>query len=946
MNQLKWILALVLLAAAPQAHAEGKATWKVRLVPADVRAGEAAQVVVEAAIQDGWHIYSLTRLDPGPRAVHLQLIAGKAIKAEGSPVQPAPHKKFDEGFQKEIEEFVGAVAFGIPVRVSGAPGAVKATVKIEYQACDARLCLPPEKVELPLTFMVAPGATRAERRKAITAPPAQPAAYKKTQTASAEVSPAIAALNAPGGAPFGASEPLVPSVPPGGETAAPAAGAGSGTSGGDASEPPVAALKPAPAAPSPKPAAQPAKAAPLVPNAAPARPGAAPVPATVPAPETVSPPGPGESSDPNAPKVTWKARLEPPDARSGEQAQLVVEATILKGWHIYSLTKFDPGPRPVKVELKSGAGLETVGNPVQPEPKRELDKGFKKELEEFFGQVTFGVPVKIVGSAGAGKAVVHVQWQACDPRLCLPLEKLDLPVTFTIAPGEARSDRQQPILTPPTQPAGYEKPEPAGALAATQQGDAGQSGGAPPAAGMTGSTDFGIRIKESQDRGIFAFLWFSISMGFLALLTPCVFPMIPITVSFFSKQGDGAPKTDLRGAAAYCLGIIGTFTLLGLGLTAIFGAAGIQQLATNPFVNVGLALVFIVLALTLFEVIHPQLPSSWIERTQSKAGTAGLVGPILMGLTFSLTSFTCTVPFVGALLASAAQGNYLQPTIGMLGFSTAFSSPFFLLALFPQWLNRLPRAGGWLSTVKAFMGFLELAAAVKFLSNVDLVYSWGLLTRPVFLAVWSTLAIIAGCYLLGWLKLPNEHAERIGVVRVGFGLLSVVAGVFCLGAIDGRSLGGVDAFLPPLRYPGKEVAVASVGEIQWEMNYDRALERAKTEGKPLFVNFTGVTCTNCRWMESNMFTRADVKKVLTDFVAVELYTDKDDPQSARYKKLQQEFYQTVALPYYAVRTADGQKAGEFPGLTYDANEFLGFLHQAKQKSAQLQPGAAKQLAGK
>ncbi|MBM3459280.1 MAG: hypothetical protein FJX77_12190, partial [Armatimonadetes bacterium] len=585
MRGLRWLLLMFLLGtAAPSAQAQGKAAWKARLIPADVRVGEQAQVVVEATIEPGWHIYSLTPISPGPRPIKLELDSSSSLKESGNPVQPPPHKKFDEGFKKEIEEFSGAVAFGIPVQITGKPGAGKAVVKVQYQACDPRMCLPPARVEVPVNFTVAGGAARPNRGQPVLTPPVQPAGYRKPdQAGGAEQTPLPNPAAAPGKTPLAAAVDAA-LQPPG---------------GGDAEE------------------------------------------------------------DPDAPRVTWKLRLEPPDPRPGEAAQIVAEATIKKGWHIYSLTKFEPGPRPVQIELVPGEALRAEGPAVQPEPKKEFDQGFKKELEEFFGAVAFGIPVRVTAGPGEATARVKIQFQACDPRLCLPVEKLELPLQFTVVAGEVRTDRELAITTPPTQPQGYEPP---GAPSSTPPaGTTATGGGSPPA--QVAALPAAPTIAGSG--GLLGFLWASIAAGFLALLTPCVFPMIPITVSFFSKQ-DAAPgspaaepKTDLKAAAAYCLGIIGTFTALGVGLSLVFGATGIQNLARNPWVNGLLAIVFLLLALTLFEVIHPRLPSGLIEKTQAGAGTGGVVGPILMGLTFSLTSFTCTVPFVGALLASASQGDYL-----------------------------------------------------------------------------------------------------------------------------------------------------------------------------------------------------------------------------------------------------------------------------------------------
>jgi thiol:disulfide interchange protein len=613
--------------------------------------------------------------------------------------------------------------------------------------------------------------------------------------------------------------------------------------------------------------------------------------------------------------VTWTARLEPRDVRAGEGAQVVVEAKVEKPWHIYSLTPREDGPRPTRIELVPTRALSAASGAVQPGPHRERDKGFDIDVELYEGGAAFGLPVKVAaGTAGAQQAKVKVRYQACiTDGQCLPPATVEVPVSFTVAAGPARADRQQPVTAVPAQPSTYVPP-------------GGAHGGASPPAAP--GTDPGInrQIEQAQSGGFLPFLWLSITMGFLALLTPCVFPMVPITVSFFAKQQEASPRAGMGGAVAYCLGIIGTFTGLGLLMSIVFGAAGISRLATNPWINLGLAVLFIVLALNLFGAFEIVVPGWLIEKTQSGAQRGSFIGPLLMGLTFTLTSFTCTVPFVGTLLATTATGNWFWPIVGMLGFSTAFASPFFLLALFPQWLARLPKSGSWLVTVKAYMGFLELAAAVKFLSNADLVKTWGLLTRPVFLALWVTIAFVAACYMLGWLRLPHDAGSvQIGLLRRVMGLATAVAGVYCLAGINGKSLGEMDAFLPPDPYPGRHSSVAR-GDVNWTEDYDAALAQAKETGKPLFLNFTGVTCTNCRWMEKNMFTRADVAEELRKFVTVELYTDREDPLSRRYKKLEEEKFGAVTQPLYAVITPDEKRLGE-TSFERDPARFISFLRE-------------------
>lgn len=616
--------------------------------------------------------------------------------------------------------------------------------------------------------------------------------------------------------------------------------------------------------------------------------------------------------------VKWSARLVPGDVRAGEAAQVVVEAKVDAPWHIYSTKKYDMGPRPTSAEIQPGKALTAAGALIQPPPQKHVDEGFKIEVEYYEGGAAFGLPVKVAkGIRGPQKATLTVRWMACHEGQCLPPATANVPVTFTVAAGAPRPDRLKPSTAAPAQPKEYKGP--AAGAATTPP---------PPPAGQVEAGDTRGQIEQAQKKGLLAFLGLAITMGFLALLTPCVFPMIPITVSYFAKQQELNPRAGIRGPVAYCLGIVGTFTGLGLLLSVLFGAGAISSFATNPWVNIGLALLFIAMAVNLFGGFEIVLPSWLIEKSQSGTQRSGLLGPMLMGLTFTLTSFTCTVAFVGTLLAATTQGNFLWPVVGMLGFSAAFASPFFLLALFPQWLARLPKAGSWLVTVKAFMGFLELAAALKFLSNADLVWQLGLITRPVFLSIWFGIAAITGFFLLGWLRLPHDAGGGIGPFRRVLGVMMLGASVWLLAGINGKSLGQFAGFLPPRDYgPGGR----SQGVVTWIENYDHALTQAKAEGKPIFIDFTGVTCTNCRVMEDQVFTREEVEDEFRRFVTVRLYTDKEDAESNRYKDMQLQRFGQTTLPLYVILTPDEQKLGEYSFNT-DARAFVHFLQNSRARA--------------
>ena len=623
--------------------------------------------------------------------------------------------------------------------------------------------------------------------------------------------------------------------------------------------------------------------------------------------------------------VSWKAEVQPTDIRAGEGGRVVVSATIESGWYIYAPSTPPGGPNPTKITLAEGSSLVAKGKLVQPKPDIHFDEGFQMNTETFKKNVSFGLPFVLKADAsGAQKATIKARFQACNTRVCLPPKTAEIPVAFDVAAGAARPDKNKADESVPDQTVAQttEKEQTdakvaAAPVAATPPTTGGAAGDAPPAIVAGAATLAG----KTAAPNIFAFVGLAFGAGLLAILTPCVFPMIPITVSLFSKQSEG---NRFIGPLVYCGGIIGTFTLIGVAVSVLFGASGLSLFAANPIVNIALAALFFVLALNLFGVFEIMVPSSVLNRVQPK-GKSGLLAPLLMGFAFTITSFTCTVPFVGTTLVSAATAGPLYPAIGMLAFSTAFALPFFLLALFPSFLSRLPRSGQWLVSVKAFMGFLELAAALKFLQVADYSLQLGLLTRPIFLAIWFTIAIVAGFYLLRVVRLPNDDGSiKLGPGRAVLGAATLGVAGWLLAANNGVSLHDLDAYLPPRDY-GATTKVAS----QWiENDLDKARELARTQGKPILIDFTGYACTNCRLMENNVLPHPDVKEALDDFVTVKLFTDGSDAESRKFNAYQQEKFGTVAIPYYAVVTPDGEIKGRLEGLERDPAKFTQFLENS------------------
>ena len=438
-----------------------------------------------------------------------------------------------------------------------------------------------------------------------------------------------------------------------------------------------------------------------------------------------------------------------------------------------------------------------------------------------------------------------------------------------------------------------------------------------------------------QSGSVFSYLWLSMGMGALSLLTPCVFPMIPITVSYFANHASKGRPDAIKKAALYGVGIMLTFVGLGMTLALVFGAAGINKLASNPWVNLLISAIFLGFALSLLGVFFIQVPwrlMNRLNRTSSSSKDSGVAGTLLMGFVFSLTSFTCTAPFVGTLLVLASQGSWRWPLVGMLGFSFVFAIPFFVLALAPQLITQMPKAGGWMNSVKVVMGFLEIAAAMKFLSNADLIWHWNIFTRTTVLCIWTACMLMAAGYLLGWFHFDHDsEVVHLSGVRALCALLFISISIWLLHGLGGAPLGEMEAFLPPAEAALSSRAVASTpAESPWILNdLPKALETARSQGRPVFIDFTGYTCTNCRWMEANIFSRPEITQDMSGFVRVRLYTDGDGAIYENQQDYENKHFGTVALPLYALLDSQGNTIGTSAGITRDPAVFASFLAKAQ-----------------
>jgi thiol:disulfide interchange protein len=596
---------------------------------------------------------------------------------------------------------------------------------------------------------------------------------------------------------------------------------------------------------------------------------------------------------PKPDQITWSLAVEPAIAAPGAKILGRLTAQLKPGWHLYSFST--PAATPTSIKLPDGSPVAAFRT-FQPEPKQAFDPNFNSPTETYDGEVTFLIAGELRAGLKPGPAGIgwNVRYQICSDKVCIP-GRATIAAPLTIDPA-ARA-------AVPAIPAGYREPQPINAGAST----------------ATGVPD------QVTHQDLSAFLLIAFGFGLAAIFTPCVFPMIPITMSYFLNRESGPRRESVVQAAVFCIGIVFLFSALGLLTTALLGPFGVVQLGSNPWVNGFISVLFIAFGFSLLGAFEITIPSAILTRLDRGAQKGGYGGTLLMGLTFSLASFACVGPFVGTLLAASVQGGGVRPLLGMVAFASGLALPFFLLALFPSYLKRLPRSGGWMARVKVVLGFVILAASLKYLSSLDQVLQWGLLSRERFLAAWIVLFGLAGLYLLGFLRLEGiKPDEPVTLGRLLTGAAFLVFALSLFPGMSGGKLGELDAYVPPAM--GTPAGAAESGSLVWMKDrYREALDRARREGKRVLVSFTGYACTNCHWMKANMFTRPEIAGAMKDFVLVELYTDGTDATSKLNQDLELAKFQTVAIPFYAVLDPDEKVLASFPGLTKDPQEFLAFL---------------------
>jgi thiol:disulfide interchange protein len=586
-------------------------------------------------------------------------------------------------------------------------------------------------------------------------------------------------------------------------------------------------------------------------------------------------------------QVGWQLAVEPAAAPPGGTVLARMTGHIETGWHIYSMSTASAIPTTIQLAPNSVVDHFRV---LQPAPHKAFDPTANAETETYDHEVTFLVELKLKKDAPAGPAEIGVtaRYQTCNDQKCIPPVRRTATASVNIDPAAP----QVSLAIPPH----YVEPHAPGSA------------------------------NAAPDQGLGAFLLVAFGFGLATIFTPCVFPMIPITMSYFLNRESGGRRDSITQAVVFCLGIIVLFSGLGLLVTAIVGPVGVSQLGANVWVNLFITALFVAFGLSLLGAFEITIPSSILTRLNRSSEKGGFAGTLLMGLTFSLASFACVGPFVGTLLAASVGGSMTRPVMGMLTFAAGLALPFFLLALFPSYLKKMPRSGGWLARVKVVMGFVILAASLKYLSSVDQVLNWGVLTRDRFLAAWIVLTAMAGLYLLGFVRLEGIKAEdRMGLGRLLTGMVFLVLAISFVPGMSGGNLGFWESYVPA---SAQSSGGAAQGGLAWMKNqYREALDQARREGKLVFVNFTGYACANCHWMEGNMFPRPEIAAALKNFVLVELYTDGPDAASEENVKFESSKFGTIATPFYAILDGNENVIATFDRRTTDPQEYLAFLQK-------------------
>ncbi len=617
--------------------------------------------------------------------------------------------------------------------------------------------------------------------------------------------------------------------------------------------------------------------------------------------------------------VTWSVTTE---NNSPTEATVVLHAKVEKGWHLYGLTLPDDGPNATQITFQLPEGVKTDG-PLTPsvQPVEKFDPIFSLNLSWWDTDVNFTQKLTVTDSR-SHKGSVKIMFQGCNDQTCISPQRLTL--DFQVGSGPAAADEAADSTAEPEETAA---PSVADKAVANSTADWWEP--VDITADMAGGQD----ISPSSWWKIF--LW-GFGGGLLALLTPCVWPMIPMTVSFFLKKSKSRSRA-ITDAVTYGLSIIVIYLTLGLAITGICGASTLNELATNAWFNMAFFLLLVIFGISFLGGFDIKLPSRWSNTVDSKAeSTSGLVSIFFMAFTLALVSFSCTGPIIGTLLVEAAtQGNFVGPAIGMGGFALALALPFTLFALFPSWLKEMPRSGGWLNSVKVVLGFLELALSLKFLSVADLAYGWGILDREVFVSLWVVIFALLGVYLLGKIRFSHDSPlETVSLPRFFLSLASFSFAIYLIPGLWGAPLKGVSAFVPPLYT--QDFSLYTGGQFEEFDDYDAGMAYAAEHNRPVLIDFSGYGCVNCRKMEAAVFDTPRVEEVIKEnFVLIKLMVDDKAKLSTpitvkennrtetletvgeKWSYLQRHKFQSNSQPYYII--LDNEGAALTAPTFYDEN---------------------------
>lgn len=638
--------------------------------------------------------------------------------------------------------------------------------------------------------------------------------------------------------------------------------------------------------------------------------------------------------------VSWKFEQK---KISDTEYELVFNASVEKGWHLYSEKLPEGGPIATTAHFEEGEGYELLGGfHSVGDPIKVFDKTFNMELEYFGNKATFVQKIKLT-STDPVDVKGYVEYMSCNDETCTPPTEADFSFSFN---GEKKTE------------------------AITDQGN------------IVINDD----LKGDANRSLFIFFLFSFLAGLAAILTPCVFPMIPMTVSFFMHSSESKARARLN-AVIYGLSIIIIYTIIGTLVAVIFGPDAANWLSTHWIPNLIFFIIFVIFAFSFFGMFEIVLPSWLVNSADKGADKGGLLGSFFMALTLVLVSFSCTGPIVGAILVQSAGGAVLKPITGMFGFALAFALPFTLFALFPQWLSNLPKSGGWLNSVKVVLGFVELALGLKFLSIADQTYHWGILDREVYIAIWIVIFALMGFYLLGKLKFAHDSdVKHVTVPRLMLSILVFSFVVYLIPGMFGAPLKAISGYLPPMsthdfdfhKIIREEVDLITKDKgafsfmddekiegceepkfddflhlphgLEGYFDYEQGLACARAQNKPLFIDFTGHGCVNCREMEANVWSDARVlDRLKNDFVIVALYVDDKTklPESEwitsaydgkvkktigkKYADFQITHYGVNAQPYYVLLDNEEQMLVQPKARDLNPDHFVDFLDQALEE---------------